>query len=116
MLSTLREQLALLKRPAVLVFFGDHRPSIPGATSPDGGRHTPYVMIRFNEAGDIVRGDNRRVDLTPAELHHAMLDLVLGEPLASVNPGAANGLAETAPATGVRARVAAARGQTSGAG
>lgn len=116
MLSTLREQLALLKRPAVLVFFGDHRPSIPGATSPEGGRHTPYVMIRFNEAGDIVRGDNRRVDLTPAELHHAMLDLVLGERLASVNPGAANGLAETAPATGVRARVAAANGQTSGAG
>jgi hypothetical protein len=80
MLATLRSRIAGLGRPARLVFFGDHRPSIPGATAPGGARHTPYVMLRFDAAGQVVRGDNRRVDLTPAALHHAILDDVLGKP------------------------------------
>ena len=94
MLSTLMERLSALKRPALLVFFGDHRPSIPGATAPpapeasletaprDGlGKHTPYVMVRMDGDGRIVPGKGRRADLTPAALHHAVLDMVLGEPL-----------------------------------
>lgn len=80
MLITLMDRLKELGRPAMLVFFGDHRPSIPGATAPGGDRHTPYVMLRIDSSGGIVRGDNREVDLTPAELHHAMLNTVLGEP------------------------------------
>ncbi|MBB4860601.1 hypothetical protein HNO88_003945 [Novosphingobium chloroacetimidivorans] len=80
MLERLIGGLAALRRPAMLVFFGDHRPSIPGATDPAGPRHTPYVLVRLDAEGRFVRGDNRRVDLTPAGLHHAMLDIVLGKP------------------------------------
>ena len=75
MLRKLREGIASLNKPAILVFFGDHRPSIPGASVPGGERHTPYVMIQFNDKGQIVPGENRRADLTPAQLHHALLAL-----------------------------------------
>lgn len=75
MLITLKDQMAELGKPATLVFFGDHRPSIPGVSMPGGARHTPYVILRFNEAGEIVRGQGRRVDLAPAELHHTLLGL-----------------------------------------
>ncbi|MGF7153840.1 LTA synthase family protein [Novosphingobium gossypii] len=92
MLTALTRRLGALGRPALLVFFGDHRPSIPGASIPppaDAGaaRHTPYVMIRIDADGRVLPGDNRRVDLTPAALHHAVLDAVLGQP-APTSPGA----------------------------
>ncbi|TCM18678.1 sulfatase-like protein [Novosphingobium sp. PhB165] len=80
MLTTLTERLGALGRPALLVFFGDHRPSIPGATAPGGDRHTPYVMVRLDAAGRIVPGENRQADLTPAGLHHAILAAVLSAP------------------------------------
>jgi hypothetical protein len=76
MLSTLQDGLAGLKRPATLVFFGDHRPSIPGVSMPGGARHTPYVILRFDAEGQIVRGERQRIDLTPADLHHTLLDLL----------------------------------------
>lgn len=79
MLAALIEGLAAGGRPALLVFFGDHRPSIPGASAPGGDRHTPYVMLRFDEDGQVVPGANRRADLTPAQLHHTILGTVLGE-------------------------------------
>lgn len=79
MLSALVERLGALGRPALLVFFGDHRPSIPGATAPGGDRHTPYVMIRLDHAGNPVPGEHRQADLTPAGLHHAILGAVLGD-------------------------------------
>lgn len=93
MLSRLLAGIAELKRPALLVFFGDHRPSIPGASMPpppeaEGGRHTPYVMLRLDAEGRVVPGANRRQNLTPAELHHAVLDTILGEPVAGT-PSAA---------------------------
>lgn len=78
MLATLAERMATLGRPALLVFFGDHRPSIPGASAPGGDRHTPYVMLRIDADGRAVPGSKCRVDLTPAGLHHAILDTVLG--------------------------------------
>lgn len=78
MLTTLLDGLAALGRPALLVFFGDHRPSIPGTVMPGGERHTPYVMVRLDRAGEIVPGGNRRADLTPAGLHHAILGAILG--------------------------------------
>ncbi|MDZ7895370.1 MAG: sulfatase-like hydrolase/transferase [Sphingobium sp.] len=34
MLTALADGLAALRRPALLIFFGDHRPSIPGASVP----------------------------------------------------------------------------------
>lgn len=79
MLTALLDELATLGRPAMLVFFGDHRPSIPGATAPGAALHTPYVMVRLDASGQVVQGDNRRVDLSPADLHHAVLDMLLGE-------------------------------------
>lgn len=80
MLTALVDGLAAIGRPALLVFFGDHRPSIPGASMPGGVRHTPYVMLRTDGAGHVIAGANRRQDLTPAGLHHAILDAVLGPP------------------------------------
>jgi len=80
MLAVLMEEIAAMKRAAMLTFFGDHRPSIPGASVPGGARHTPYVVIRFDADGQIVGGGTSPVDLTPAQLHHVMLDAVLGAP------------------------------------
>jgi len=80
MLTALVQRLSALGRPALLVFFGDHRPSIPGASVPGGERHTPYVMIRIDAAGRVLPGANLRVDLAPAGLHHTLLDFVLGAP------------------------------------
>jgi len=78
MLADLTRRLGALGKPTLLVFFGDHRPSIPGAAMPGGDRHTPYVMVRLDAAGQPVPGDNRRLDLTPAALHHAVLGAVQG--------------------------------------
>lgn len=80
MLAVLLEEIAVMRRPAMLTFFGDHRPSIPGASTPGGARHTPYVVIRFDREGKIIGGGKESVDLTPAQLHHVMLDAALGTP------------------------------------
>ncbi len=74
MLSALALALGRLSRPALLVFYGDHRPSIPGLSMPGGDRHTPYVMLRFEADGTRAAGDTAVQDLTPAELHHAILE------------------------------------------
>jgi hypothetical protein len=79
MLMILLERLRALGRAATLVFFGDHRPSIPGATAPGGDRHTPYVIVRIDDAGHLILSDGSPTQLTPAGLHHAILDAVLGE-------------------------------------
>lgn len=73
MLGDLAGHLARDGRSALLVFFGDHRPSIPGVTAPGAPRHTPYVMLRFGPGADHGPG---RVDLTPAGLHRAILECV----------------------------------------
>lgn len=75
MLASLITQLAGLKRPATLVFFGDHRPSIPGHTDPTGPRHTPYVIMRLDSEGRLVPGTGSPIDLSPAALHHRLIDL-----------------------------------------
>ena len=78
MLVALTQRLSRAGRPGLLVFFGDHRPSIPGVTEPGGARHTPYVMLRFGDDGRIEAGSNRRIDLLPDGLHHAILRCVQG--------------------------------------
>lgn len=80
MLKRLVEGLGSIGRPAMLVFFGDHRPSIPGATDPSGDRDTPYVIVRTDGHGGFLHGENRQSDLTPAQLHHTILDTLRGEP------------------------------------
>jgi hypothetical protein len=57
----------------LLLFFGDHRPSIPGLSDPGGDRDTPFVMVRYDASGALVRRGTPSEDLTPAELHHALL-------------------------------------------
>lgn len=79
MLETLIAGLGTTGRPALLVFFGDHRPSIPGVAAPGGERHTPYVMLRLDGHGAVSPADNRPADLTPADLHHVILRTVLGD-------------------------------------
>lgn len=78
MLGRLREGLDALGRPSTLVFFGDHRPTIPGASDPGGSKHTPYRIVRcggsIDEAQDSDDAAGRRRDLTPAQLHQAILD------------------------------------------
>jgi hypothetical protein len=76
MLGNLIEYLSTDGRPALLVFFGDHRPSIPGVTAPGGARHTPYVVVRFDAGGRIMKGESAAIDLTPAALHHLVLQCV----------------------------------------
>lgn len=80
MLSRLIDELPRLGRPVTLCFFGDHRPSIPSASEPGEGRHTPYVLLRFTADGTPVPGPKAEVALTPAGLHHAILEAIrLGE-------------------------------------
>ena len=76
MLARLMADVAALKRPALLAFYGDHRPSIPGACMPGGDRHTPYVLLRFDAQGQLVAGGGARRDLTPAQFHHALIDAI----------------------------------------
>ncbi|MDR6151812.1 hypothetical protein QE358_003759 [Sphingomonas sp. SORGH_AS742] len=74
MLSDLMDHLANSGRTALLIFFGDHRPSIPGAIEPGPVRHTPYVMLRFAQDTQILSAEP--TDLTPDALHHAILQMV----------------------------------------
>ncbi len=75
MLRQLLDGLAALRRPAVLAFFGDHRPSIPGFSQPGGQRHTPYVILKLDRVGKVQAGANAREDITPAQLHRAILGM-----------------------------------------
>lgn len=77
MLAELLSGLKMLGRPATLVFFGDHRPSILGLSMPGGDRHTPYVIVRFAADGQAIKGGGEH-DLSPAGLHHAILTLLAG--------------------------------------
>ncbi|WP_353216094.1 LTA synthase family protein [Sandarakinorhabdus sp.] len=80
MLARLHAAMMARRKPAVLVFYGDHRPSIPGVTAPDGPRHTPYVMLRYGADGQPLRGAGPPCDLTPAQLHHALIAMLLARP------------------------------------
>lgn len=82
MLATLQRHMAEITAeksvPGLLIFFGDHRPSIPGATAPQAERHTPYVVLHYDAQGQLLTGANHEQDLTPAELHALIVDLTLG--------------------------------------
>ena len=73
MLEELINRIGTAGRSGLLVFFGDHRPSIPGVTRPGGERHTPYVVLRFSADGEMLTRADARVDLSPDELHHTIL-------------------------------------------
>lgn len=76
MLARLMDELPKLKRPVTLCFFGDHRPSIPGVSMPGGKRHTPFVIVRFDAAGNAICSEVPPASLTPAQLHTEILATV----------------------------------------
>lgn len=73
MLGALHDGLCALGRPATLVFFGDHRPTIPGASDPGGDKHTPYVIVQCGHGTDERQAQGGERGLTPAQLHEAIL-------------------------------------------
>ena len=76
MLGMLVDELDRLGRKSLLVFFGDHRPSIPGVNSVTQERTTPYVCVEF----PATEGKASRVpqqDMTPAALHHLIEGLAV---------------------------------------
>jgi hypothetical protein len=99
MLSELTERLSSTGKSALLVFFGDHRPSIPGVTAPGGARDTPYAIVRYSAGGEILGGGSEPVDLTPDRLHHAILQCVLTDSV--------DRLRETIPAQTGQTRITA---------
>lgn len=98
MLSRLVEGIAALRRPAVLVFYGDHRPSIPGALEPGGDRRTPYVLLRFGADGNLIPGDAVARDLTPAQLHHMVIATITAPAGAGSPPGSGQAKCDRAAA------------------
>ncbi|EHH68876.1 hypothetical protein GMO_01830 [Gluconobacter morbifer G707] len=71
LLDKLDQELTACGKKAVLVFFGDHRPSIPGVNMPVAARQTPYLLRRYGQPRS--RSSIHR-DLSPAALHHLLLE------------------------------------------
>lgn len=84
MLHNLITDLGNMRADALLVFYGDHRPSIPNVVHHKSGRATPYVMLRFVD-GRCQATSPRQADLTPAMLHQEIL-----AQLSNQSPQAAN--------------------------
>lgn len=80
LLARLIDELPRLSRPVILCFFGDHRPSIPGVSEPAPERHTPYVLLRFDAAGEPQGVASNEHDCDPAGLHHAILAAIASGP------------------------------------
>ncbi|MBX9885242.1 MAG: LTA synthase family protein [Novosphingobium sp.] len=92
MLGRLIERLDRLDRPVTLVFFGDHRPSIPGHVLPGSARETPYVILDLGRRALQLQPAAAPVGITPAELHQALFEVAI-TPAASAH--AAGGRAES---------------------
>lgn len=61
-------------RSALLVFFGDHRPSIIPELPPTTERSTPYCVVPFRSSKEH-NHKNHAEPLTPAQLHHLIVNL-----------------------------------------
>jgi hypothetical protein len=77
MLGSLIERLGRLDRPVTLVFFGDHRPSIPGHVLPGGDRHTPYVILDLGKGATPQAQASFSSTITSAEMHEVLLNAAL---------------------------------------
>lgn len=77
MLGSLIERLNRLDRPVTMVFFGDHRPSIPGHVLPGGDRHTPYVILDLGKCATPQAQAPAPSAITPAGLYEALLNAAL---------------------------------------
>ncbi|WP_336945079.1 sulfatase-like hydrolase/transferase [Asaia sp. HN010] len=74
LLGAIHDALDECGHPALLAFYGDHRPTIPNAVTPGNGRHTPFLIFEFGTQTLAPRSEQ---DLTPAELHHAIYEAIL---------------------------------------
>nr|WP_276556544.1 LTA synthase family protein [Gluconobacter cerinus] len=72
LLGSLDRTLRDCGRPAHLIFFGDHRPSIPGYVTPSKMRSTPFISLSYNthETDAFPSVSN----IIPAELHNLILE------------------------------------------
>lgn len=77
LLGVIHDALAKCGHPALLAFYGDHRPTIPNAVRPGNGRHTPFLICEF---GGGISTPQSEQDLTPAGLHHAIFEAILRMP------------------------------------
>lgn len=70
MLDTLDRAWAKSNKKIVWIFYGDHRPSIPGIIEPSGERFTSYFIksYGFDETAEPIKAD-----ISPDELHDAIL-------------------------------------------
>lgn len=71
MLGKLVSGLEERQRSSLIVFFGDHRPSIQGIAYRDRERSTPFVVLQSE------KGESVKTSLTPAELHHLIGNLAV---------------------------------------
>ncbi|MFT8482223.1 MAG: LTA synthase family protein [Gluconobacter cerinus] len=71
LLGSLDRTLRDCGRPAHLIFFGDHRPSIPGYVTPSKIRSTPFISLSYhNHEKSTFFAD---INIKPAELHRSIL-------------------------------------------
>lgn len=83
MLLNLIHDLSGQKRRTLLVFFGDHRPSIPGIITPGPVRDVPYAVISFPLAENA--SPPAPIGRTPAQLH-ALIAALASQPPADATP------------------------------
>ncbi|QDH24628.1 capsule biosynthesis protein [Neokomagataea tanensis] len=60
---------------ALLVFLGDHRPSIPNKVIPRNERFTPFAICGFGQIK--YNNDFSEIFMTPAQLHHFILEKLI---------------------------------------
>lgn len=71
LLGSLDRTLRDCGRPAHLIFFGDHRPSIPGYVTPSKIRSTPFISLSYHNHGKSTFFAD--INIKPAELHRSIL-------------------------------------------
>nr|WP_237442516.1 LTA synthase family protein [Saccharibacter sp. 17.LH.SD] len=74
MLNELDEALCNCGQDACLVFFGDHRPSIPEVVNPGAERGTPYIVRRYSSK-DVPPPLTGYID-EPSDIYQFVLDLI----------------------------------------
>ena len=76
LLVSLNKTLEARKQNALLVFFGDHRPSVPGQIMPGREKHTPFIIKRFSSTGTQSHTLATPCAYTPAGLHRLIVRIL----------------------------------------
>lgn len=74
LLDMLDQKLSGLGKKAVLAFFGDHRPSIPGYNSPGRNKSTPFVIKTYHSSADFDFPQDAHI--SPAEFSEKIMSLL----------------------------------------